>query len=138
MNHKNLYKETFQAIRPSEELKEKILTIESGTTGTKNGYVKRFSGMAAAIIAIVLVVGAASFAAANYTVRNWLIRQWELIIGQSPSSGQKAEITRLSQQVDQSATSGDITLTVDSITVSDENFWILCKVSGATFDPADY
>ena len=138
MNHKNMYKETFQAIRPSEELKEKILTMENGTTGTKNGYVKRFSSMAAAVIAIVLVVGAASFAAANYTVRNWLIKQWELYTGQSTSPGQEAEITRLSQQVDQSATSGDITVTVDSITVSGENYWILCKVSEGNFDHADY
>ena len=138
MNHKNMYKETFQVIRPSEELKEKILTMENGATGRKNGYVKRFSGMAAAIAVVVLLVGTASFAAANHTVRNWLITQWEQITGQSPSPGQEAEIMRLSQQVDQSVTLGDITVTLDSFTVSGGHFWILSKVSGETFDPADF
>lgn len=138
MNHKNMYKETFQVIRPSEELKEKILNMENRTTGTKNGYVKRFSGMAAAIAAVVLMVGAVSFAVANHTVRNWLLTQWELYTGQSPSSGQKAEIARLSQQVDQGVTSDGVTVTVDSVTVSGENYWILCRVSEGNFDHADY
>lgn len=138
MNHKNIYKETFQVIQPSGELKKTILTMENGTTGRKNGYVKRFSGMAAAIVAIVLVVGAASFAAANYTVRHWLIKQWELYTGQSPSPGQATEIARLSQQVDQSATLDGITVTLDSITVSGGSYWILCKVSEGNFNHADY
>ena len=138
MNREKIYKETFQVIRPSEKLREKILTMENRTTGAKNGYVKRFSGMAAVIAAVVLVVGAASFAATNYTVRNWLLRQWELYTGQSSSPGQATEIARLSQQVDQSATSDGITVTVDSITVSGESYWILCKVSEGNFDHDDY
>jgi len=72
-------------------------------------------------------------------IQNWFGYYWENITGQPMSDEQKELIEHLSQEINISETVGDITVTVDSATVGEDNFFLLLRVHGMKFsDRYDY
>lgn len=84
----------------------------------------------AAILALLLM--GAGFAAVVYgdSIQSWFGHYWKVITGQSMSEGQTEIIERLSQDIGMSQTVDDVTVTVDSATIGNNNLFILLKVKG--------
>ena len=94
-----------------------------------------FRRMPAALIAAVLallLMGAGISAAILYgdSIKSWFVYHWNEITGQSMDQGQIVIIDDLSQEIGVSQTVGDVTVTVDSAAVGDDNFYLLLKVEG--------
>ena len=94
-----------------------------------------FRRMPAALIAAVLallLMGAGISAAILYgdSIKSWFVYHWNEITGQSMDQGQIAVIDHLSQEIGVSQTVGNVTVTVDSAAVGDDNFYLLLKVEG--------
>ena len=94
-----------------------------------------FRRMPAALIAAVLallLMGAGISAAILYgdSIKSWFVYHWNEITGQSMDQGQIAVIDHLSQEIGISQTVGNVTVTVDSAAVGDDNFYLLLKVEG--------
>lgn len=87
----------------------------------------------AAAMALILV--SCSVAAAIYgdNIQAWFSCYWEEITGSDMAEGQTAVINKLSQEIGVSATDGNLTITVDSATGSENIFYILIRVSGHQF-----
>ena len=64
------------------------------------------------------------------SIQNWFGHYFELVTGQNMSEGQTALIDHLSQDISQSKTVGETTVTVDSVTVGDDSFYLLLRVEG--------
>ena len=64
------------------------------------------------------------------SIQNWFGHYFELVTGQNMSEGQTALIDHLSQDISQSKTIGETTVTVDSVTVGDDSFYLLLRVEG--------
>ena len=64
------------------------------------------------------------------SIQNWFGHYFELVTGQDMSEGQTALIDHLSQDISQSKTVGETTVTVDSVTVGDDSFYLLLRVEG--------
>ena len=61
-------------------------------------------------------------------IQNLFGHYFELVTGQDMSEGQTALIDHLSQDISQSKTVGETTVTVDSVTVGDDRFYLLLRV----------
>lgn len=87
-----------------------------------------------AVIVVLLLSGYAVVATIyGDSIQNWFAHQWKAITGQSMSVEHIAVIEHLSQEIGVSQTVGDITITVDSATVGDDNFFLLLRVEGMAF-----
>ena len=63
-------------------------------------------------------------------IQNLFGHYFELMTGQNMSEGQNALIDHLSQDISQSKTVGETTVTVDPVTVGDDIFYLLLRVEG--------
>lgn len=87
----------------------------------------------AAILALLLIGTGVAAVSYGDNIQNWFSHYWEEITGQSMSKEHTAVIEHLSQEISVSQTVGDVTITVDSATVGDDNFFLLLRVDGLNF-----
>ena len=88
----------------------------------------------AAILSVCLLGAGVIAVIWGDSIQNWFGYYWQVITGQEMSEEQAALIDHLSQEIGVSETVGDITITVDSVTVADDGFYLLFRVEGATFN----
>lgn len=67
------------------------------------------------------------------SIQSWFSHYWEAITGQRITESQAAVIDHLSQEIGLSQTVGDVTVTVDSAAVGDDNFFLLLRAEGLKF-----
>lgn len=89
--------------------------------------------LAAAVICLLLMGAGAAAGVYGNSIQSWFGHYWELLTGNSMSEGQAAVIDRLSQVIGLSESCGGVTVTVDSAASGDDSFFILLRVSGASF-----
>ena len=130
----NRYRETFDQVRASERLRKEVLEMakKEQAVPPKRRIPK------AALIAAVLVVALTGTALAAVgmpgTLRDWFTWTWQERTDSDISQEHLALIDSLTQEVGVSDTCGDVTVTVDSITVGGSQIWALLDVEGLEFD----
>lgn len=103
-------------------------------TGTAAGLGRRVLAVVlAAVLALFLMGAGVATGIFGNSIQDWFDYYWNAITGQSMDKSQSAVIDNLSQEIGLSQTVGDITVTVDSATVGDDNFFLLLKVEGMRF-----
>ena len=129
---RNIYRETFDQIHASEALRKEVLDMTKQTQCP----VRRRRIPKGALIAAVLILALAgtALAAANPTLREWFSHRWTEATGGELTESQSLVIDSLTQKVGLSDISGDVTVTVDSITVGGSQIWALLVVEGWDFD----
>lgn len=128
MYDRELYHETFSRLHTSPETRRKIMNLSEKRS--RRFQPARVAAVAAAAAVLSITAMAAAFGGG---MLNWFGREWDSWTGQSLGENQTETIQRLTQPVGESATDGDITVTVDSITVGTDNLWALLRVSGMDF-----
>lgn len=128
MYDRELYREAFFRLHTSPETRRNIMNLSEKHT-------RRFRpARVAAVVAAAAVLSITAMAAAfGGGILDWFGREWDSWTGQSLGESQAETIQRLTQPVGESVTDGNITVTVDSITVGTDNLWALLKVSGMEF-----
>ena len=94
---------------------------------------RRFGIVLIAAILALFMLGAGVATIWGSDIQSWFARYWETITGQPMSDGHSALIDRLSQEINQSQTVGNVTVTVDSATIGESNFFILLRIEGLEF-----
>ncbi len=89
--------------------------------------------LAAAILALFLMGAGVVAIIYGDSIQNWFSHYWEAITGQEMSDEHITTIDHLSQEIDVSQTIGNATVTVDSATVGDDNFFLLLRIEGLQF-----
>lgn len=84
----------------------------------------------AAILALLLMGAGVAAIIYGDSIQSWFSHYWEVITGQSMSEKHTAIIEHLSQDIGVSQTVDDVTVTVDSATIGNNNLFILLKVKG--------
>ena len=84
----------------------------------------------AAILALFLMGSSAVVFFFGDSIQSWFAYYWKSITGESMSNQHAALIDHLSQQIGSSETVDGVTVTVDSATVGERNFFILLRVEG--------
>ena len=126
------YQEMFDEVRASDTLKQEVLRMQNQENGRRTRRRLPVAGLAAAVLAVVLVAGTA-LAVASPSLRDWFAREWAERTGGNISENQALLIDSLTQKVGESRTVGDVTVTVDSITVGGDVLWALVDVEGLDF-----
>lgn len=87
------------------------------------------------VAVMILTLASCAVAAAIYgdSIQAWFSYHWEQITGQEMGEGQTAVIRELSQKIGVSTTDGNLTITVDSATGSEDIHYILVRVEGYQF-----
>lgn len=88
--------------------------------------------IAAALTAVMVGCGVV-MASYGDNIQHWFVHYWELVNGHSMSDEHKTLIDHLSQNINISRTIGEVTVTVDSAAVGDDNFCLLLRVEGEKF-----
>lgn len=86
--------------------------------------------LVAALMTIFLMGAGVVVAIYGDSIQSWFGYYWEAITGQNMSEEHTVLIDHLSQEIEKSQTIGDVTVTVDSATVGDDNFFLLLKIDG--------
>ena len=122
------YRETFSHLRASPETRRRILDMEM----KQNRRRPRLAplALAAALVAVLAVTAMAAFSG---TLKDWFAREWANRTGGEISEEQALVIDSLTEKVGESRTVGDVTVTVDSITVGGDALWALVDVAGVDF-----
>lgn len=87
----------------------------------------------AAALALLLVSCGVVAAIYGDSIQNWFAYYWEAVTGHEMNEGQTAVIDHLTQDIGLSQTREGVTVTVDSATVGDDNFFLLLRVEGMEF-----
>lgn len=82
---------------------------------------------------LIVVLAATAMAAFSGTLGDWFAREWANRTGGEISEDQALVIDSLTEKVGESRTVGDVTVTVDSITVGGDVLWALVDVTGVEF-----
>ena len=129
---RNIYRETFDQIHASEQLREEVLkmTKQEHITTVK----RRIPKTALIAAALALVLAGTALAVASPTLREWFEQKWAEETGSQLTESQSLVIDSLTQKVGASDTSGEVPVTVDSITVGTSQIWALLDVEGWDFD----
>lgn len=88
--------------------------------------------LAAALMLVLVSCGVAAVIHGD-SIQEWFSHYWEQITGQEMEADQTAVIRELSQKIGVSATDGNLTITVDSATGSENIFYFLVRVEGHPF-----
>ena len=129
---RNIYRETFDQIHASEQLREEVMEMsKQERTTTANRRVSKATFIAAVL---VLALAGTALAVASPTLRGWFEQKWAEETGSQLTESQSLLINSLTQKVGESVTSGEVTVTVDSITVGGSQIWALLDVEGWDFD----
>lgn len=86
--------------------------------------------LVAAILALLLMGAGVAAVVYGDSIQSWFNHYWGIITGQSMSEEHTAIIERLSQDIGMSHTIDNVTVTVDSATIGNNNLFILLKVNG--------
>lgn len=129
---KNRYQEMFDEVRASERLRTEVLQMRKQDNQKMTRYRLPVAGLVTAVLAVVLA--GTALAMVSPTLRGWFAREWAAQTGGEISESQALLIESLTQKVGESAASGDVTVTVDSITVGGDVLWALLDVEGVAFD----
>lgn len=125
MNRKDLYN-GFNNI--DDDILERS---ESATVSNAISIRRRLPVVLIAAILAMFLMGAGVVAIIyGDSIQNWFGHYWELVTGQPMSTEQTALIDHLSQDISESETVGNVTVTVDSATVGNDSFYILLRVEG--------
>lgn len=89
--------------------------------------------LVAALLALLLTGACAVAVIYGDSIQNWFGHYFGLVTGREMSEGQKALLDHLSQDISQSKTVDETTVTVDSVTMGDDNFYLLLRVEGVAF-----
>ena len=129
---RNIYRETFDQIRASEQLREEVLkmTKQEHITTVK----RRIPKTVLIAAALALVLAGTALAVASPTLREWFEKKWAEETSSQLKESQSLVVDSLTQKVGISDTSGEVTVTVDSITVGTSQIWALLDVEGWDFD----
>ena len=122
------YQETFSRLQVSPETRRRILDMEMKQSRRR----PRLAVLALAAVLIV-VLAATAMAAFGGTLGDWFAREWANRTGGEISEDQALVIDSLTEKVGESRTVGDVTVTVDSITVGGDVLWALVDVEGLDF-----
>ena len=129
---RNIYRETFDQIHASEQLREEVMEMsKQERTTTANRRVPKATFIAAVL---VLALAGTALAVVSPTLRGWFEQKWTEETGGQMTESQSLLINSLTQKVGESVTSGEVTVTVDSITVGGSQIWALLDVEGWDFD----
>ncbi len=129
---RNIYRETFDQIHASEQLREEVMEMsKQERTTTANRRVPKATFIAAVL---VLALAGTALAVVSPTLRGWFEQKWAEETGGQLTESQSLLINSLTQKVGESVTSGEVTVTVDSITVGGSQIWALLDVEGWDFD----
>ena len=125
MNRKDLY-------NGFNEVDDDILERSERATVSNVVSIRRRWPVALIAAILCLFLMGAGVVAVIYgdSIQSWFGHYFGLVTGQEMSEGQTALIDHLSQDISQSKTVGETTVTVDSATVGDDNFFILLRVEG--------
>ena len=125
MNRKDLYK-------GFNEVDDDILERSERVTVSNVVPIRRHLPVAliAAILALFLMGAGVVAIIYGDSIQSWFGHYFELVTGQEMSEEQTALIDHLSQDISQSQTVGEATVTVDSVTVGDDSFYLLLRVEG--------
>ena len=88
--------------------------------------------LAAALMLALVSCGVAAVIHGD-SIQEWFSHYWEQITGQEMGAKQTAVIHELSKKIGVSATDGNLTITVDSVTGSENIFYFLVRVEGHPF-----
>jgi len=128
MNRNDLY-------RAVGEINDELLERTENTS--HKAPIKVHRRLPAALIAAVLALFlmGAGIVAVIYgdSIQSWFGHYFGMMTGHEMSEGQSAVIDHLSQDITQSKTVDDTTVTVDSVTMGDDIFYILLRVEGLRF-----
>lgn len=125
------YRRLFDEVHASEKLRTEVLKMREQSNSSKRRVVP--AALLAAVLVVVLLAGTA-LAVTSPTLRDWFAREWGNATGKEISENQALLIESLTQKVGESAISGDVTVTVDSIVVGGDVLWALLDVEGLEFD----
>ena len=124
---KNRYRDMFDEVRASDTLRQEVLQMREQNRNARRRL--PMGGLIAAALVVVLAAGTA-LAAASPTLRDWFARKWAEGTGGEISESQALLIDSLTETVGESQTVGDVTVTVDSLTVGGDALWALVDVEG--------
>ena len=124
---KNRYRDMFDEVRASDTLRQEVVHMREQNRGARRRL--PMGGLIAAALVVVLAAGTA-LAAASPTLRDWFARKWAEGTGGEISESQALLIDSLTETVGESQTVGDVTVTVDSLTVGGDALWALVDVEG--------
>ncbi len=127
----NIYRETFEQIHASEQLRKEVANVPKQEKAAFRHHISK-AGLIAAALALALA--GTVLAVASPTLWWWFEQKWEEETGSSMPESQSLVIDGLTRKVGESVTSGDVTVTVDSITVGSSQIWALLDVTGWDFD----
>ena len=127
----NIYRETFEQIHASEQLRKEVANVPKQE---KAAFRHRISKAGLIAAALALALAGTVLAVASPTLWWWFEQKWEEETGSSMTESQSLVIDGLTRKVGESVTSGDVTVTVDSITVGSSQIWALLDVTGWDFD----
>lgn len=120
----NIYRETFEQIHASEQLRKEVANVPKQEKAVFRHRISK-----AGLIAAALALAGTVLAVASPTLWWWFEQKWEET-GSSMTESQSLVIDGLTRKVGESVTSGDVTVTVDSITVGSSQIWALLDEIG--------
>ena len=109
----NIYRETFEQIHASEQLRKEVANVPKQEKAAFRHHISK-AGLIAAALALALA--GTVLAVASPTLWWWFEQKWEEETGSSMTESQSLVIDGLTRKVGESVTSGDVTVTVDSLT----------------------
>ena len=129
---RDIYRETFEQIHASEQLRKEVIemTKQEHTTTAK----RRIPQAALIAAALVLALAGTALAVVSPTLRGWFAQRWAEETGGQLTEVQSLVIDSLTRKVGERVASGDVTVTVDSITTGGSQIWALLDVEGWDFD----
>ena len=126
------YRKLFDQVHASQRLQKEVAQMREQRNDAPRRRIA--PGALLAAILVVLVLAGTTLAAAGGSLGDWFTQKWGEETGGSMTQQQAQVIDSLTQKVGESRTSGDVTVTVDSLTVGGDALWALLDVEGLRFD----
>jgi len=118
-------------------IEEAAATIGSKSSGARIH--RRIPATLIAAILAMLLMGAGVVAVIyGDSIQSWFGHYFGVMTGQEMTEEQEAVLDHLSQEIGQSKTIGEVTVTVDSATVGDDIFYVLVRVDGLSFSKREH
>ena len=121
---------------------ESYIEEAAATIGGKSSGARIHRRIPAALIAAILamLLMGAGVVAVIYgdSIQSWFGHYFGVMTGQEMTEEQEAVLDHLSQEIGQSKTIGEVTVTVDSATVGDDIFYVLVRVDGLRFSKREH
>lgn len=132
MINKDLYRETFSKLHTSPDTRRNIMNMTQKKRVPKR--LGRTALIAAALVAALTMSAYAAFQGGLLqNLPSLLAQSWQKNTKQELNENQIQLIDSLTQRIDQSVTVGDVTVTLDSITVGDGVVWAYLYATGPKF-----